>query len=76
MKTYEWKCDHCGQKLLTQGFDAENSRPEEFGVQSVRNCGSTNYTKEVDVCRGCWEKVPEKEVFRAPAILKLALRAS
>jgi hypothetical protein len=67
IKTFEWKCDDCGQRIRTQGFDAEDSRPEEMGVMIKRI--PPTYTRNLDICNHCWNNETLNERHKPPAIL-------
>jgi DNA-directed RNA polymerase subunit RPC12/RpoP len=77
VKTFEWKCDHCGQKIMSQGISAEKSRPEEFGVQWITVHGEGQKVRVLDVCTNCWDNVSQDERLVVPTILEMRqLRAS
>ena len=54
VRTFEWKCDCCGQKVMSRGINVEESRPEEFGSSLAMNCFK-------DVCVSCWDTLPESD---------------
>lgn len=51
VKTWQFTCDRCGVKVLVSAPFFE--KPKGWTTEEVHGCGSTGYTKTIDICVTC-----------------------
>jgi hypothetical protein len=56
IKTYEWRCDHCGAIAVSTARNKWASQPKGWVFRVMHNSGATGYTRELDWCPECARK--------------------
>lgn len=53
VKTFEFTCDKCRKVEVVHSHHSRPDLPEDWGYVKVHNCGSTGYTKTLELCNIC-----------------------
>lgn len=60
LKTWEIRCDHCAEAVTVTSF-SEPPSPKGWGAREQHNCGSTGYTKTLELCGRCLRRFDRNE---------------